>query len=175
MQIRNLGLALTPLWATLVSGSPIVPAEPAVFQSALDQTFDVANPVNTTNDGGHILQRRRGEIGTAVCRHQYCFFHEEWIMQVPEAWWKEKYHGHADQACRAWHTQLEGRGICGLRLNECWEMDKQYPSGEPGWLHARMTTCIGPNMPAVESTYPVLFDIGNEDHDFYCHHGIRLF
>ena len=146
----------------------------------------LANPIDTNQVPGtvsvpitkhpigksHLLEPRRGEIGKELCRHHYAVTHEEWIAQVPGEWWKQRYHENADEACRAWRRSLESQRMCGLRINECWEMKERYPSGGPGWLHLRATTCIGPNTVYWENSFQTFAVGAGEDYrPIECAHG----
>jgi hypothetical protein len=176
------------LWHTHVNGSPVAVTEttPSIINDTISDDYNAAwdekhnakwdflDPYDKAIDGQTFSPALRFEIGKDICRHQYCFFHEEWVIQVPEAWWKTRFHGRVDFACRAWKVALMANSICGFRMTECWQMGALFPSGGIGWLQARLTTCIGPNVARVESTFSQVFDIDTEAHEIHCWHGMRL-
>jgi len=134
----------------------------------------VAAPVNANATEANIARRGGGEIGYSLCRHQYVVTHEEWRIQVPEAWWKDRFRGDAGAACKAWKRALQSERMCGLRFNDCFELAPGGGSGDKGWLFAKATTCIGPNTPFFENSFQV-FDIHKgEKYEIACHHGIHL-
>ena len=100
--------------------------------------------------------------------------HNEWRVQVPTEWWKGKWHGDIEAACHAWKRALDSERMCGLRFNDCFELEVPGGSGEPGWLFSSFTTCIGPNYRYVENAMQV-FDVGKgQKREVKCHHGIHL-
>jgi hypothetical protein len=151
------------LKALFATCSPIAPSDPAILINNGTTNGTLGDKVTTAMS--------RFEIGLFGCRHQYMVFYERWVAQVPGSWWKNKYHNNPVEACKAWDNALLAQRICGLQMTECWEMELQYPSGKPGWLHARFNTCIGPNSQPFEHAFQV-FDIGAEEHMYHCFQGM---
>lgn len=171
---------LVALGASLVSCAPLASDGPA---TAIVSSNSIANIANTTAmatfNGTHpgdviTTAGNRAEIGTDLCHSGYQFLYDLTIMQVPEAWWKhdKRWQGDAEAACAAWIDAIESSGPwCGFRPKECWEIVKKYPSGKPGWLHARFTTCILSTTERFLLGYRI-FDRTSEYHDISCDNGL---
>jgi hypothetical protein len=111
-----------------------------------------------------------------LCVHQYEFLYEQWMVQIPEKYWRAKYGGHADLACHAWKANLESYHMCGLMFRACNEIPRgqgiaENHFGRPGWLQLRATTCIGPNENQFQSSMHSLFDINDDQFDYKCAYG----
>jgi hypothetical protein len=167
---------LVVLGASLASSLPLNTTEPTtdIVSSITNGTFggdvDPIDPIDP------IDSISRGEIGEDLCRYQYMFFHEEWILQVPVEWWKddERWGGRAYDACNAWINAMHvSGGICGLRITECWEMKKHYRSGGVGWLHARATACVGIHGGHFQRSYRIFHKPG-KNRNVQCYHGINI-
>jgi hypothetical protein len=162
MKLTNLHSGIATL-ATLLGGVSAIPTAPtaATMPSNATAAMMPARP-------------QRGEIGLKICRHNYAFFFEQWIAQVPAEWWEDRYSGDADLACLAWKRALTAQRMCGFRMTECWLIERPGESGEVGWLHMRATTCIGPNTDYFEAAYFQTFAVGGRSgRDVACHHGIN--
>ncbi|KAK9773194.1 hypothetical protein AB5N19_11828 [Seiridium cardinale] len=146
--------------ATVVRGAAIDPSkptteslDPAVF-NATEFGEDYLDLMDATMEGEDEVTTQRKHIGKNLCRHVYRLLYEKWIVQVPGSWWKRKY-ATAQRACDAWRLSLMANRVYGLSITECREITGQEPSGEPGWLHARFTTIIGPMTGKVERSFNI--------------------
>jgi hypothetical protein len=171
MQLNKLVPAVVAFGFTLVSSSPL-----ASITAIPDILNDTSNDAFNSTSAGDVLIARRPEIGTEICRHQYVDPHVEWIVQVPEAWWKNKYEEDDGIACTKWFDYLTANTLCGFRQTECFEVFRQWDRGPPsGWLHSRFITCQDPDIKRIEAAYPLLFDIREEYHNHTCRHGIKTY
>jgi hypothetical protein len=161
------GLASVKALPTNITSSPITVgnATDGMTTAAVTPWNATGGPVNPAVSmialGDH--DQSRAEIGRNLCRHNNIPFVMGWILQVPYLWWKYKFNEDAAAACRAWETRLHQESVMGLMVHECWRMDKQYPSGEEGWLHLRATTLHLQDVEYMEDAYTEAFDIFDED------------
>lgn len=127
--------------AVAVSGIPTQGSSGDLVPTEAHVTSDMEIPVEAKGAPWD----RRELSSDFICGHFYEGFWQTYIIQVPPEWWKKKYEGIVARACDKYWGVI-GQELQGLVKTgtECWEMDKQYPSGGPHWLHIRFNIPVGP-------------------------------